>query len=76
MLAEDALERAADSEQRTAHPQVAASVLNSTRIRPARSNAFSSSRYFVSMFAPVPHCRRSSHVQPISARRWNGSMFR
>ena len=53
-----------------------ASVLNSTRIRPAVSNALRSRRYFVSTFAPVPHCARSSHVQPISARRWNGSMFR
>ena len=28
------------------------------------------------MLAPVPHWARSSHVQPISVRRWNGSMFR
>src|SRR4051794_3304918 len=52
-----------------------ASVLNSTRIAPHCSNAFRSSRYFVSMFAPVPHCGRASHVQPISTRLWNASMF-
>ena len=53
-----------------------ASVLNSTRIAPQASNAFRINRYFVSMFAPVPHCARSSHVQPISSRLWNGSTFR
>ena len=53
-----------------------ASVLNSTRIAPHSSNAFRSSRYFVSTFAPVPHCARSSHVQPISSRRWAGSTFK
>src|SRR5262249_57629077 len=53
-----------------------ASVLNSTRIAPHSSNAFLISRYFVSMFAPVPHCGRASHVQPISTRLWSASMFR
>ena len=28
------------------------------------------------MFAPVPQCARSSQVHPISARWWDGSMFR
>src|SRR5581483_4426418 len=53
-----------------------ASVLNSTRIAPQSSKARRRSRYFVSTFAPVPHCARSSHVQPIATRRCIGSTFR
>src|SRR3954468_12739076 len=43
-----------------------ASVLNSTRIAPQRSNACSSISSFASTFAPLDHARRASQVLPIS----------
>src|SRR6266511_3047068 len=76
VLAEDPLERGSDAEECAADAQIPGVRLNSTRIAPQLSKAFRRSKYFVSMFAPVPHCARSSHVQPISVRRWNGSTFR
>ncbi len=50
-----------------------ASVLNSTRRAPSRSKACSSSRYFASVFAPVPQLEETSQVLPISIRRCSGT---
>ena len=53
-----------------------ASVLNSTRRKPSSSNACFSSRYFASVFAPVPHADGASHVFPISTTRSSGCTLR
>jgi hypothetical protein len=53
-----------------------ASVLSSTRMAPSSSKAWASMSCFASTLIPVPQVAGVSHVQPISRRRWAGTIAR